>query len=209
MEPAHFEAALCGEINKFPFSEIDKQDLSDIFNRVSPSGNSLLHVASSYGQKEITQLVATKFPFLISKKNFEGNSPLHLAVRAQSLSTVRILVDLAEKFGNTSTEESLLTLKNDEGNTALHEALSAILESKKDVNILVDVACLLVSHDPNVSCHQNNEGKSPLCLAIKSGNKPIVEYMLDALPEGNDLLQRLEGKSPVQVAIEHKQSGQF
>ncbi|KAK2651088.1 hypothetical protein Ddye_018577 [Dipteronia dyeriana] len=95
-------------------------------------------------------------------------------------------------------------MKNDDGNTALHEALFALHASTKNVNSLVDLACYLVLIDPNVSCHQNNAGKSPLCMAVESGSKDILEYILNALPRGDGLLQRLQGKSPVHVAIEHR-----
>ncbi|KAK0588962.1 hypothetical protein LWI29_007759 [Acer saccharum] len=203
MEPVHFEAALNGDVNKFPFCDIEREDLSEIFNKVSPSGNSLLHVASSSGHEEMTQLIACNFPFLITKQNYEGNTALHLAVRAHKLNTVRILVILSKQNPNTSTD-TLLTMKNDDGNTALHEALFALHASKKNVNTLVDLACYLVLIDPNVSCHQNNAGKSPLCMAVESGNKYILEYILNALPRGDALLQRLQGKSPVHVAIEHR-----
>ncbi|KAK0589423.1 hypothetical protein LWI29_014129 [Acer saccharum] len=192
-----------GDVNKFPFCDIEREDLSEIFNKVSPSGNSLLHVASSSGHEEMTQLIARNFPFLITKQNYEGNTALHLAVRAHKLNTVRILVILSKQNPNTSTD-TLLTMKNDDGNTALHEAFFAIHASKKNVNTLVDLACYLVLIDPNVSCHQNNAGKSPLCMAVESGNKDILEYILNALPRGDALLQRLQGKSPVHVAIEHR-----
>ncbi|TXG55183.1 hypothetical protein EZV62_020439 [Acer yangbiense] len=181
MEPIHFEAATNGDVNKFPFCDIEREDLSEIFNKVSPSGNSLLHVASSSGHEEMTELIARNFPFLITKQNYEGNTALHLAVRAHKLNTVRILVILSKQNPNTSTD-TLLTMKNDDGNTALHEAFFAIHASKKNVNTLVDLACYLVLIDPNVSCHQNNAGKSPLCMAVESGNKDILEYILNALP---------------------------
>ncbi|TXG55173.1 hypothetical protein EZV62_020429 [Acer yangbiense] len=206
MEVAHLEAALNGDVNKFPFCDIEREDLSEIFNKVSPSGNSLLHVASSSGHEQMTQLIARNFPYLVTKKNSEGNTALHLAVRAQKLNTVRALVELSKRIPNSSTStDTLLTTKNDDGNTALHEALFAIHSSKKNVITLVDVACYLVLMDPKVSCHQNNAGKSPLCMAVESGNKVILEYILDFLPKlGNDFAQIVEGKSPVHAAIEHE-----
>ena len=227
MEPVHFEAALNGDVNKFPFCDIEREDHSEIFNKVSPSGNSLLHVASSSGHKEMTQLIARKFPLLITKQNSKGNTALHLAVRAHKLNTVRALVDLSKRIPNSSTStdrelvdlskqipnsststDTLLIMKNDEGNTALHEALFALHASKKHVNILVDVACYLVLNDPDVTYLQNKAGKSPLCMAVESGNKAIVEYILNALPDqGDGLLQRLQGKSPVYVAIEQRKLG--
>ncbi|KAK2651095.1 hypothetical protein Ddye_018584 [Dipteronia dyeriana] len=205
MEPAHFEAAINGDVSKFPFCNIGREDLSEIFNKVTPSGDSLLHVTSSSGHEEMTQLIARNFPFLITKQNDEGNTALHLAVEAQKLNTVRAVIHISKQIPNTSTStDTLLTMKNAEGNTALHEALFAILDaSKKNVDTLVEMACYLVLNDPNVTCHQNNAGKSPLYMAVESGNKDILEYILNSLPQGDALLQRLQGKSPVHVAIEH------
>ncbi|KAK2651087.1 hypothetical protein Ddye_018576 [Dipteronia dyeriana] len=210
MEPAHFEAAFNGDLNKFPFCVIEggyePENLNGIFSKVTPAGNSLLHVASSSGHEEMTRLIARNFPFLITKQNNEGNTALHLAVRAHKLNTVKILVDLSKRNPNISTD-TLLTLKNKaEENTALHEALFALHASKKNVNILVDMACYLVLNDPNVTCLANKAGKSPLCMAVESGNEEILQYILNALPyQGDGLLQRLQGKSPVHVAIEQGQ----
>ncbi|KAL5745540.1 hypothetical protein ACOSP7_026686 [Xanthoceras sorbifolium] len=164
MEPSHFEAALDGNVNKFPFCDIKREDLSEIFKNVSPSRNSLLHVASSSGHdQDMTQLIARKFLFLIAKKNSEGNTVLHLVVRAQKLNTIIIL--------------------NDKGITALHEALFAVHASKKNVNILVDVACYLVLNDPNITCHQNNadheEGNTPLHFAADIGYIEGVRYLIE------------------------------
>ncbi|TXG55171.1 hypothetical protein EZV62_020427 [Acer yangbiense] len=148
MEPAHFEAALNGEVNKFPFCEIQRVDLSETFNKVSPSGNSLLHVASSSGHGEMTQLIARNFPLLITKQNSKGNTALHLAVRAQKLNTVRALVDLSKQNPNTSTD-TLLTMK----------------KMMTEIQLYMKLC------------------KSPLCMAVESGNKAIVEYILNALPD--------------------------
>ncbi|KAK1567129.1 hypothetical protein Q3G72_008469 [Acer saccharum] len=204
MEPAHFEAVLKGDVTCFPFCDINKQDLSEIFDKVSPLGNSLLHVASSSGQLHITQLIATNFPALITKKNSEGDTALHVAVRAEKFNTMKQLVDFAKQVPNTSTI-ALLKIKNDKGNTALHQALLGLLiESKKSVDTLVAMARYLVSVDPEVSYYQNDIGKSPLYLAVKSGNKDILEYILRALPQIDRLIDKLEGRSPVHFVIKHK-----
>ena len=66
----------------------------------------------------------------------------------------------------------------------------------------------LVSADPEVSYFQNNIGKSPLYLAVESGNKDIIEYILEALPQTDCLIDKLEaGRSPVHIAITKKNLG--
>ncbi|KAK0596477.1 hypothetical protein LWI29_016032 [Acer saccharum] len=95
MDVAHFEAVRHGNINDFPFSEINNRDLSGIFDKVSPLENSLLHVAAGSGNLQITKRMANQFPFLMTKKNSEGNTPLHFAVRAAKLNTAQVLVNNA------------------------------------------------------------------------------------------------------------------
>ncbi|KAL5864900.1 hypothetical protein ACOSQ3_002414 [Xanthoceras sorbifolium] len=206
MKPAHFQAASDGNVDKFPFCNINDPDVSDIFDEVSPSGNSLLHVAASRGHVEIVELMARSFPHLIFKKNYKGDTALHVAVKAGKLYTVKVLVECAKKPSIPSTDdESLLKMKNNEGNTALHEALLVLAESnKKSVDTLVAVARYLVTEYPEVSYHQNNASKSPLCLAVESENNDILEYLLKALPHGGGSVECVEGKSPVLVAIQRK-----
>ncbi|KAK2651098.1 hypothetical protein Ddye_018587 [Dipteronia dyeriana] len=207
MELAHFAAALKGDVTCFPFCGINKQDLSEIFDKVSPLGNSLLHVASSSGHLHITQLISTNYPDLITKKNSEGDTALHVAVRAEKLDTVKQLVDSARNDPSASTvDNSLLKIRNNKGNTALHEALLVLMEPRKSTSVetLVSVACHLVSADPEVSYYQNNIQESPLYLAVKSGNKDSLEYILRALPQTDRLIYKLEGRSPVHVAIKQK-----
>ncbi|KAK2653583.1 hypothetical protein Ddye_013439 [Dipteronia dyeriana] len=207
MDVAHFEAARHGNFNDFPVSEINNHDLSGIFNKVSPLGNSLLHVAAGSGNLEITELMAHRFPFLMTKKNSKGNTPLHFAVRAEKLNTTQLLVDNAGQI-TTGDYDTLLRMKNDEGNTALHMALISLKAAKNGrVDNVVAVARYLISADPELSCIvENNARKSPLYLAMESNNRDILDYILSALPQDTGLiLHRLQGKNPMRVAIEQKQ----
>ncbi|TXG66025.1 hypothetical protein EZV62_007300 [Acer yangbiense] len=204
MKPDHLRAALNGKVAEPPFCYIDDPTKSDIFGKMSPSGNSLLHVAASCGHMNIVESMTDRFPHLILEKNSKGDTALHVAVRVGKLNTVKKLVECAKQIPSTSsTNESLLKMKNNGGNTALHEALLVLIESKKGVDTLVSVARFLVTEDPEVSYHQNNASKSPLCLAVESGNKDILDYILKALPQ-NISVECLEGKSPVHVAIQRK-----
>ncbi|KAK0588741.1 hypothetical protein LWI29_004899 [Acer saccharum] len=207
MKPAHFQAALDGNVDESPFCNINDPNMSDIFYQVSPSGNSLLHAAASRGHVEIVELMARRFPLLILKKNRKGDTALHVAVRAGQLNTVIKLVECAKQIPSTSnTTESLMKMKNKSGNTVLHEALLLLVEPKKSVDTLVAVARYLVTEDPEVSYHLNDiTRKSPLCLAVESNNNDILDYILKALPyDDGSLVECLEGESPVHVAIQRK-----
>lgn len=204
-------------------SDIENKDMSETFKTItSPSGNTLLHIAAAgsvQDHENMTTTLATKYPFMINKQNSKSDTPLHVAARAGMLETLKILVDCAKKSEMTSSSQidvkSLMEMKNWRGNTALHEALNALLDAKKDknkgknegVNSLVSLAKSLVLEDPNASYLKNVEDKSPLCLAVESDNKDILEFILKALPENDNCDANLEGKSPVKVAIELKKLG--
>uniref|UniRef100_A0A3N7FWI5 PGG domain-containing protein n=1 Tax=Populus trichocarpa TaxID=3694 RepID=A0A3N7FWI5_POPTR len=159
---------------------------------VTPCGNTLLHVAVSYGSDNITSYLAGTFPSLITIQNSQKDTILHLAAREGKAShTIKSLVE---------SNPSLMRKTNTKGNTPLHDAV--ITDNK-------EVAKLLVSRDPEVAYYNNNNGKSPLYLAVENGNKygilddllnlgasfPIKSENGDALPEG---------KSPVHVAIKQR-----
>ncbi|KAJ4729828.1 ankyrin repeat family protein [Melia azedarach] len=142
--------------------------------------------------------------------NKKGDTALHVAARAGKLNPVRILVNITNHLANKSY--SLLKIINNKGNTALHEVLLTSLNGNKDAerkenaDSIMALARSLVSADPEVCYRQNNAGKSPLCLAGESENNDILEFILKAVPGGVSLIHKLEGKSPVHVAIEQRNS---
>ena len=92
---------------------------------------------------------------------------------------------------------------NAKGNTPLHDA---VVKGNKDL------AIFLVSRDPEVAYYNNNNGKSPLYLAVENGNKKeILDDLLNlgaSFPiksEDGDALPK--GKSPVHAAIKQRNRG--
>ena len=162
---------------------------------VTPCGNTLLHVAVSYGSDNITSYLAGTFPSLITIQNSQKDTILHLAAREGK--ATHAIVEL-----NPITKK-LIMKKNNKGNTPLHDAV--IADNK-------EVAKLLVSRDPEVAYYNNNNGKSPLYLAVENGNKNgILDDLLNlraSFPiksEDGDALPK--GKSPVHAAIKQRNRG--
>ncbi|XP_030969657.1 protein ACCELERATED CELL DEATH 6-like [Quercus lobata] len=139
--------------------------LLTIFSQKSPSGNSLLHEAASFGSTKITKFIVDHFPFLLTKKNILGDSAIHVATKNKHLKVLEVLI-------NSSTVE--LQMRNSIGNTALHEAMF--------FPICYEAINLLFWGDPNVAYILNEDGKSPLCLATH--DKQIVG-LLSLAPYGN------------------------
>ncbi|KAK1371773.1 hypothetical protein POM88_037865 [Heracleum sosnowskyi] len=85
-------------------------------------------------------------------------------------------------------------LVNDEGNTALHEAL---------LNDYKDIAEYLIKENVEAAYYVNNQGKSPLYMAVAAGNTEYVNNILNGISEHKNLLheQLVHGKSLPHAAI--------
>ncbi|KAI8005580.1 Protein ACCELERATED CELL DEATH 6 [Camellia lanceoleosa] len=154
---------------------------------VSPMGNTLLHIAASFGNEETVGLIAYHFPPLIKKRNSEGDTALHVAARAGHELTRDV------DWGNL-----LLRVKNEKGNIALHEAL---------MNGHQVVAYYLIAVDPEVLYYLNNEGKSALFLAAEAGYLEFVMHILCDTVGIENTNERLKGKSPIHAAILKRNQG--
>ncbi|XP_027063833.1 protein ACCELERATED CELL DEATH 6-like [Coffea arabica] len=178
--------------------------LSAVFDQVSPIGSTYLHVAAGFNNAATARLIAYHCPPLITKKNFNGDTPLHLTARAGYISISAELLDLwkdaihlpsAEGGDERQTEQEnlLLRLGNERGNTALHEAL---------LNSHDQIARNFIKADPEVAFYLNNDQESPLYLAAKAGSKECVSFVF-SFPEalGKMIEQVKVGKSPVHAAI--------
>ncbi|KAJ6360915.1 hypothetical protein OIU77_004858 [Salix suchowensis] len=162
-------------------------------NLVTPCGNTLLHVAVSYGSHKITSYLTETFPFLITTQNSQEDTVLHLAARRGKDSDA--IKSLAQ------SNPSLMRKANTKGNTPLHDAV---------INGNEEIARFLASKDPEVAYYNNNNGKSPLYLAVENDQKKgILDDLLKSgasIPiyrEDGDAL-RPNGKSPVHAAIERR-----
>ncbi|XP_050205649.1 protein ACCELERATED CELL DEATH 6-like [Mercurialis annua] len=179
-----------------------------IFNQLSPSGNTLLHVASSSGSRNVTELLAVHFPKLITRANFQGDTAAHLAAKAGMVETLTTLVNVyMEKY--KAAAGVLLEMRNEKGNTPLHEAV---------INKQSNVAHHIRWFEPELAYYQNNEGresfrdgeiikegKSPLYLAAEDGDKEIFGILLQAIvKDGVASLHKLQGLSPAHAAVKHR-----
>jgi ankyrin repeat protein len=156
---------------------------------VTPSGNSLLHVAVSYGSDKIAAYLAEEFPSLITSRNDQEDTILHVAAREGRLSnTIKTLV---------GSNPSLVRLENRKGNIPLHDA---VIRGNKEA------VAWLVCKDPGAAFYNNNTQKSPLYLAVESGHKNGILDDLLNIEASSGALQK--GKSPVHAAIEQRNKGE-
>lgn len=179
-----------------------------IFEQVSPSGNTYLHIAASLNNFKTVLLIVDLAPWLLSTKNSKGDTPLHILARAGYENTVmRLVLNLKcyehSTFSNGYKPESesatfplwLMRSQNEEGNTVLHEALIHGHES-----LAFDLLLVLVK-DPEALYYLNKEGKSALYLATVACFFVCINLLLDKIIEFESQFGKLKGKSPVHAAI--------
>ncbi|XP_011037456.1 PREDICTED: ankyrin repeat-containing protein At2g01680-like [Populus euphratica] len=164
---------------------------------VTPCGNSLLHVAVSYGSDNITSYLARTFPSLITIQNSQKDTILHLAAREGKAShAIRDLVN---------SNAFLLRTTNTERNTPLHVAV---------INGNKEVAKFLISRDPEVAYYKNKTCRSPLYLAVENCDGDMNGILDDLLnqeasipterEDGDSLRMLRQGKSPVHAAVKNR-----
>uniref|UniRef100_A0A6N2M043 PGG domain-containing protein n=1 Tax=Salix viminalis TaxID=40686 RepID=A0A6N2M043_SALVM len=191
MDPSLYEFVKLDSIVSFK-SCVRKRSAKEL---LTPAGNSLLHVAVSYGSDKITSYLAEEFPSLITTQNSQEDTILHLAAREGKYSD--IIKSLVE------SNPCLMRKTNTKGNTPLHDA---VIKGNRDL------AIFLASKDPEVAYYNNKNGRSPLYLAVEKGKKNgILDDLLKlgaSIPikrEDGDALPK--GKSPVHAAIERRDKG--
>ncbi|EYU26167.1 hypothetical protein MIMGU_mgv1a003623mg [Erythranthe guttata] len=178
-------------------STAERVPVGVILHRLSPSGNTFLHIAAKHGNEQVVAYIAAKDPSLMLIKNsFNGDTALHLAAKAGNESTVKTLVSESQDVAG-GENNNLLRAKNERGNTALHETL---------INSRDSIAIYLIEKDPEVSYYENKEGESAFYLAAKAGSAECVSLILNRLSTDGDRINELFNRkySPIQAAIEGK-----
>ncbi|KAM7462649.1 hypothetical protein LguiA_030770 [Lonicera macranthoides] len=150
------------------------------------SGDTILHVASQFGQLEAVERILSLNQQLLLETNVKYEYALHLAARGGHSAIVRVLIDCAKQMppgpgdiekGSTDGEEPAkgkIMKSETYGNryTPLHEAV----RSRH-----VDVVKMLIEEDPEYSYtphHQKELWETPLYLAARRGFDELVDVIL-------------------------------
>nr|CAB3491126.1 unnamed protein product [Digitaria exilis] len=149
---------------------------------VSAEGNIVLHLAAEQGHDELIRELYLRFKeqVILSRRNSALDTPLHCAARAGHVRAIKVLVQLAQDYG-----ESILGCKNEARDMALH--LAARHGHGEAVKVLVSAMEESVAE-------VNNAGMSPLYLAVMSGSVLAVRAITackDASSAGRNLQNAL------------------
>ena len=107
-------------------SEEDKLRLSDVFDKVTIAGDSLLDVAADLGKEMIVGRICDLFPLLLIRRNVRGDTPLHVAARSKKYETVKLILSQYATKQSTYDEmkdKEITRETNECGDTPLHEAV--------------------------------------------------------------------------------------
>ena len=182
-------------VKRQKFTRIQKligQDLehSAVFlSDKTPELNTILHVAaaSSDDNHQFVQQILKLQPCqeFVTKKNSNGDLPLHVAASAGNMKIVELLVKWSWEQLKDHCDCVPLEEKNMKENTPLHLALIKKFQVGRNSALKAKynkLAKFLVEKCPKVSYYPNKERKSPLYMAAEAGDAELVKLMISTVP---------------------------
>ncbi|GMJ09824.1 hypothetical protein like AT4G03500 [Hibiscus trionum] len=159
---------------------------------LTPHHNTLLHVylanpqlrgfSDSDSAPPLLLLILDKCPSLLTQPNTRGQTPLHVAARYGHSVVVKFLIQFQEKTARADPEQQetaedavkrMLRNTDLESNTPLHIAAR--------YGHLEVVQELLESEDPDFPYSVNTKQESPLYIAARTGNGPLLDILVNKL----------------------------
>ena len=171
-----YEAAATGDIQ-----DLKKIPESEILVQLSPSHNTVLHIACEFGQSACMMWIfdlPSCSSSLLQRPNLKGDTPLHLAARDGHFRAVEVLLEAAKTLpadietgvGTDIFKKMLIRMTNKGKNTALHEAVRFQHS---------DVVKLLIEEDPEFTYGANESGITPLYMAAERRFTEVVKIIID------------------------------
>ncbi|KAL6343148.1 hypothetical protein AAG906_020937 [Vitis piasezkii] len=154
---------------------------SEFHAQLTPKHNTILHIASEFGQTECVKWILTlpASSSLLRRPNLNDDTPLHLAAREGHLE--RTYLDIETGPG---PHKVMLRMENKGKDTALHEAV-------RYGNY--GVVMLLIEEDPDFTYGANDSGITPLYMAVEGGFTDTVKLIIEkssTSPSYNGLMGR-------------------
>ncbi|XP_043693300.1 ankyrin repeat-containing protein At5g02620-like [Telopea speciosissima] len=201
MDPQLYRAAKLGDVKLL--KQVVNEDSSRL-QRVTPQGNTALHVSVSFGRIDFVEEVYAELLkhntnlegdtdcgrrlSLLTKMNSAGDTALHEAIREGHTSIAKFLIEKILSWhsdvhdvenGNTSLGRETIRMRNKSENTALHEAL--LRNDLEMVELLIRADPDGLGH-PNYDADAEGRGESPLYMAAKDGRLDIINKILNICP---------------------------
>ncbi|XP_063942609.1 uncharacterized protein LOC108208771 isoform X2 [Daucus carota subsp. sativus] len=147
-------------------------------DRVDEDGETILHIASRNGNTERVRFILREFANknLLVKLSHYKHTALHMAIYEGHTEVAEILIDAARHLPppaddndkSVTSFQAFLRQGDKDMDTALH---AAVMEGN------VSIVKLLVEADPSDTHIQNNDGKTPMYIAVEKGLNDIADII--------------------------------
>ncbi|XP_039158514.1 protein ACCELERATED CELL DEATH 6 [Eucalyptus grandis] len=181
-----YEATKEGDVQKFidvleKVIESRKLALSLIFDQVTPSGNSMLHVAASSEKEDVIELILFHYPYLVTRKNSSEDTPLHVAIQHQMLNA-------ASKLMRQRRDSEIIYWKNKDNKSPVYLAVEKCkLSNSKDHNGAVwEILQLLLRESARDEAYAVKiQGMSPVLAAFRGEgvDTDLLKEIIERLPK--------------------------
>ncbi|KAL3714908.1 hypothetical protein ACJRO7_006759 [Eucalyptus globulus] len=195
-----YQATKEGCVDKFidaleKVSESRKLALLLIFDQVTPSRNSLLHLTASSENLDVMELILIHFPHTMTLKNSSEDTPLHVAVQDKRS-------DATKKLICQETKSEIIYLKNKDGKSPLYLAVEKCewQHSKDCKGVEWEIFQLLLQESAQDEAYAVKiQGMSPILAAIKKCDIGLLKEIIGRLPKLLHVRDEDEG-TPMHVA---------
>ncbi|KAM3345241.1 hypothetical protein P3S68_024950 [Capsicum galapagoense] len=193
MDPTLYTAAVEGNISKgdFTLAEYLKREEENAY-QVTPTGNTILHVAAHYGHSHFVAEVLKITPALLCHPNKKNEAALHIAANEGHIEVVHLLLSIDEHY-----KETLMRMTDENGDTALHKAVRSRHQ---------DVARLWVKEDPEFEFPSNKARETPMYLAAESGLRDALVEILNTCKQPTSSAGPLN-RTPLHAAVIQEHMG--
>ncbi|KAM3268597.1 hypothetical protein P3S67_031538 [Capsicum chacoense] len=193
MDPTLYNAVVEGNISNGDFSlaEYVKRDEENPY-QVTPSGNTILHMAAHYGHSHFVAEVLKISPALLCHRNKKNETALHVAANEGHIEVVHSLFSMEEHH-----KETLMSITDENGDTALHKAVRSRHQN---------VARLLVKEDPAFEFPSNKARETLLYLAAESGLREALSEILNSCKQPTSSAGPLN-RTPLHAAVIKEHTG--
>ncbi|XP_047261707.1 ankyrin repeat-containing protein ITN1-like [Capsicum annuum] len=174
-----------GDKGDFSLAEYLKRDEENEY-QVTPTGNTILHVAAHYGRSHFVAEALKISPALLCHWNNKNETALHVAANEGHIEVVHLLLSIDEHH-----KETLMRMADDNGDTALHKAVRSRHQ---------DVARLLVKEDPEFEFPFNKARETPMYLAAESGLREALVEILNSCKQPTSSAGPLN-RTPLHAAV--------
>ncbi|KAF3679797.1 putative ankyrin repeat-containing protein-like [Capsicum annuum] len=134
--------------------------------QVTPTGNTILHLAAHYGHSHFAAEVLNITPALLCHQNKKNETALHIVANEGHIEVVHFILSIEEHY-----KDKLMRMKDENGAPTLHKAVRSRHE---------DVASFLVKEDPEFEFPSNKVRETPMYLEAESGLREALVEILNS-----------------------------